>query len=89
MDRSHRRIALLEAQLTELKAITEPQVVPKHVYPAQLITLAVFIVVQAGGSLRYAAKTIALVAQMMGWSYGQPSHVTVRNWVLRCGLYGL
>lgn len=89
LERSQQRVALLESQLTELKMITEPQAVPNHFYPAQMITLAVFIVVQAGGSLRCAAKTIAFLAQMMGWSYGQPSHLTVRNWVLRCGLYGL
>ena len=51
--------------------------------------MAVFIVVHAGGSLRCAAKTVGFLSEMMGWKYGRPSQVTIRNWVLRCGLYQL
>ncbi len=87
--RSQQRIKELEEQVAHLKQITEPIRVANHVYPAQLIALAVFIVVQAKGSLRCAAKTVGFVAQMMGWDYDRPSHVTVRRWTLRCGLYVL
>lgn len=85
--RSQQRIKELEDEVARLKELTAPIPVANHVYPAQLIALAVFIVVQAKGSLRCAAKSVGFVAQMMGWSYDCPSHVTVRRWVLRCGLY--
>lgn len=85
--RSRRRVQALEAEVARLQQLTEPIPVPNHQYPAQLIALAIFIVVQAKGSLRCAAKTLGFVAQMMGWDYAAPSHVTVRRWVLRCGLY--
>jgi len=81
------RIASLESEVALLKQITQPIVVANHSYPAQLIALAVFIVVHANGSLRGAAKTIGYVSQMLGWDYGQPSHTTIRRWVLRSGLY--
>ena len=89
LKRSRQQVARLESEIVQLKAITEPEAIAKHVYPAQMIGMAVFIVVHAGGSLRCAAKTIAFLSQMMDWDYGQPSHITVRRWVLRCGLYGL
>jgi hypothetical protein len=85
--RKRQRIKALEAEVTRLKRLVEPIPVENHVYPAQLIALAVFIVVQAKGSLRCAAKAVGFVAQIMGWDYSVPSHVTVRRWVLRCGLY--
>jgi len=81
------RIAKLEAEVSRFEEITKPIVVANHSYPAQLMALAVFIVVHANGSLRGAAKTVAYVARMFGWDYGQPSHTTVRRWVLRSGLY--
>jgi transposase-like protein len=81
------RIANLELEVARLKQITQPVVVANHIYPAQLIALAVFIVVHGKGSLRCAEKTVGYVSQMMGWEYAQPSHTTVRHWVLRCGLY--
>jgi phage gp16-like protein len=84
------KIAQLTRQLHELQKITEPARVFNHVYPAQMIVLAVFMVVHANGSLRCAAKTVAFYAQMMGWtSLGTPSATTIRNWVLRCGYYAL
>lgn len=67
----------------------EPDKVFNHLYPAQMIVLAVFIVVHGGGSLRCAAATVEFYAQMMGWHYGRPSPTTVRNWVLRCGYHAL
>ncbi len=85
--RSQRRVRALEAELARLNQLTQAIPVANHTYPAQLIALGVFIVVQAKGSLRCAAKTVGFVAQMMGWDYASPSHVTVRRWVLRCGLY--
>ena len=85
--RSQRRIEALEAEVARLKQLTEPIPVANHVYPAQLIALAVFIVTHANGSLRCASKTVGFVSRMMGWNYESPSHVTVRRWVLRCGLY--
>lgn len=89
LERSQQQVTRLEAENARLRTITEPQPIAHHVYPAQMIAMAVFIVVHAGGSLRCAAKTIAFLSEMMGWQYGQPSQVTIRNWVLRCGLYQL
>lgn len=89
LQRSRQEVARLEAENARLRAITEPQPVSHHLYPAQMITMAVFIVVHAKGSLRCAAKTIGFLAEMMDWKYTQPSQVTIRNWVLRCGLYQL
>jgi hypothetical protein len=89
LKRSRQQVARLKAENARLRAITAPQSIAHHVYPAQMIAMAVFIVVHASGSLRCAAKTIAFLSQMMGWQYGQPSQVTIRNWVLRCGLYQL
>lgn len=87
--RSEQRNTKLRAELAELKQRIEPQRVPHHTYPAQLIALAVFIVVHAKGSLRCAAKTIGYVSELLGWSFGEPSHISVRNWLLRCGLYAM
>ena len=82
---AQRRITLLEAENAALHTRLGPTKVAQHRYPAELIALAVFIVVQAGGSLRCAASTVAFVSNLLGWSYGRPSPTTVRDWVLRCG----
>lgn len=87
LKRRNLQLARLEAEVVKLRQITEPIVVSNHCYPAQLIALAIFIVVHANGSLRGAAKTIGFVSRMLGWNYGQPSHTTIRRWVLRSGLY--
>jgi len=89
LKRSQNRVAKLESEVNRLKAASAPLPVPGHTYPAQLIALAVFIVVQANGSLRCAAKTVGFVARLLGWHYDIPSHSSVRRWVLRCGLYQL
>lgn len=89
LQRLEQQVARLEAENARLRAITEPQSIARHVYPAQMIAMAIFIVVHAGGSLRCASKTLGFLSEMMGWKYGRPSQVTIRNWVLRCGLYQL
>ncbi len=73
--RSRHRESKLEAQLQQLRQLTQPQHIAGHVYPAQMVATAVFIVVFASGSLRCAAKTSGFVSQLMGWDYGEPSHV--------------
>jgi hypothetical protein len=87
LKRSQRRVSKLEAELTALKSLTSPVSVKNHTYPAQLIALAIFMVVHGGSSLRCAAKTVGFVAQLLGWTYRKPSHTTIRRWVLRCGLW--
>ncbi len=89
LKRSQGRIAKLEAELAELRAATSPLPIANHTYPAQLVALAVFMVVHAKSSLRCAAKTVGFVAQFLGWGYTAPSHTTIRRWVLRCGLWQL
>lgn len=87
--RRDRHIARLTAERDELQKRLSPTKVANHHYPAQMIALAVFIVVHANGSLRCAAKTAAFYAKLMGWDFGQPSHATIDNWARRLGLYAL
>lgn len=87
--RRDERIAQLEGENERLRRLTQPIGVAHHHYPIQMIAIAVFIVVQANGSLRCAAKTAAFFARLMGWDYSTPSASTVRNWTLRLGLYVL
>jgi len=88
----HRAQAIIreqEAEIACLRSRLAPQRVPHHTYPAQMMALAVFMVVQGGASLRCAASTVAFFASLMGWSYQCPSHTTIRDWVLRCGYKAL
>lgn len=87
--RSQHRAAALEKKVAELEAQAAPLRIPGHTYPAQLIALAVFIVVHANGSLRCAAKTVGFVARLLGWGFDTPSHTSVRRWVMRCGHFQL
>jgi hypothetical protein len=87
--RSQKRVIRLEAENAALKAKASPLKVKGHTYPAQLIALAVFIVVHGNGSLRCAAKTVGFMAQLLDWPYGTPSHSSIRRWVLRCGFHQL
>lgn len=82
-------IVRLTAERDALKIRLTPTPVPDHHYPAEMIALAVFIVVHANGSLRCAAKTVAYFAELMGWDYGRPRHATIDNWRRRLGLYAL
>lgn len=84
--RAQARISRLESELAELRAQRQPTKVKGHTYPAELIALAVFIVIQGKGSLRCAAKAVGYVAQLLGWSYPAPSHSSVRRWIVRLGL---
>lgn len=79
----------LEARIAQLEELTEPKPIAGHTYPAQIVLLAVFMVAQAGVSLRGAAKTVGFLAKLFHWEYPVPSHVTVLRWVLRAGLYQL
>jgi len=82
-------IAKLRAEVNHLKAITQPERVFDCHYPAQMMVLAVFIVLH-GGSLRCAAATIGFYSsELMGWKYKAPAWKTISNWVERCGLYAL
>lgn len=85
--RINHRVMELENELSACKKKLSPDRIPNHTYPSQMVALAVFIVVVGNGSLRCAAKTVEFFALLMGWDYGAPSHVTIRNWVLRCGLH--
>lgn len=87
--RSQQRVISLENKVAGLQALAAPIPVTGHTYPAQLIALGIFIVVHANGSLRCAAKTVGFVAQLLGWSFGTPSHTSVRRWVMRCGHFQL
>lgn len=87
--RSQGRVLQLEQENAALKAKAAALSIRGHTYPAQLIALAVFVVVHANGSLRCAAKTVGFVAQLLGWNYGTPSHTTVRRWLMRCGHFQL
>lgn len=82
-------IERLRLQNALLEERSSPQQVFNHHYPAQMIALAVFMVLH-GGSLRCASATVLFYADLMGWTgFKQPSASTVRNWVCRCGLHAL
>lgn len=82
-------IVKLKLQVARLEAVTQPQPVFNCTYPAQMMALAVFIVLH-GGSLRCAAATVGFYSQeLMGWKYGTPTWKTISNWVERCGLHAL
>lgn len=83
--RAQVKITEQEAEIIHLRTRLAPDKVARHTYPAQMMALAVFMVVQGGASLRCAASTVEFYASLMGWSYSSPSHTTVRDWVLRCG----
>lgn len=87
--RRNRQIARLTRERDELKKRLTPTPVAHHHYPAEMIALAIFIVVHANGSLRCAAKTVGYYAKLMGWDYGAPRHATIDNWTRRLGLYAL
>lgn len=87
--RRDRQIARLTRERDELKKRLTPTPVAHHHYPAEMIALAIFIVVHANGSLRCAAKTVGYYAKLMGWDYGPPRHATIDNWTRRLGLYAL
>lgn len=89
ISRRDAHIVRLERKVAQLELITKPDKLKEHHYPIQMIALAVFIVTQANGSLRCAAKTAGFFATMMGWEYAAPSHVMVDNWTRRLGLYAL
>lgn len=89
LGRSQKRVIQLEKENAALKANCAPLPILGHTYPAQLIALAVFIVVHANGSLRCAAKTVGFVSELLGWNFGVPSHTSVRRWVMRCGHFQL
>lgn len=78
----------MQQENAELKAQLAPRKVYNCTYPAQMMALAVFVVLN-GGSLRCAAATAGFYAQLMGWDYRTPAFKTVSNWVERCGLYAL
>ncbi len=83
-----RTILALRARIQELESITEPQRVFNCVYPAQMMALAVYMVVN-GASLRCAAASSGFFAELMGWDHPAPSWKTISHWVKRCGLYSL
>jgi hypothetical protein len=80
--------AALEAQVARLRLVTDPVKVFNCHYPAQIMALAIFIVLH-GGSLRCAAATVGFYSQLMSWKYKTPAWRTIPNWVERCGLYAL
>lgn len=82
------KVARLEKENAELRLITTSQPVFNCHYPAQMMALAIFIVLH-GGSLRCAAATAGFYAELMGWKYSAPTFKTVSNWVERCGLHAL
>jgi hypothetical protein len=80
-------IATQQARIKQLEAITTPDPVFNCSYPAQVMALAVFIVLH-GGSLRCAAATVGFYSQeLMGWRYKATAWKTISNWVERCGLH--
>ena len=86
LKRKDEQLAELKADQAALEQRLAPTRVRNHVYPAELIALAVFMMV-AGCSLRATAKTVSFVGkELFGWEVSLPSPSTIRNWLLRFGL---
>jgi hypothetical protein len=79
------KVNVLELELARLRLITQPVKVFNCHYPAQMMTMAIFIILH-GGSLRCAAATVGFYAELMGWNFRSPTWRTIPNWVERCGL---
>ncbi|NJO86666.1 MAG: hypothetical protein HC821_00865 [Lewinella sp.] len=88
LSRERAKTRLLTTQMAELRLITTPVKVARCTYPAQMMALAVFVVIH-GGSLRCAAATVGFYAELMGWKFEAPVHRTISDWVQRCGLHTL
>lgn len=86
LSRRDKRLSLVKAENEDLHKGITPQDVKHHHYPAQMIALAVFMVVFANCSLRGTAKTLYFFAQLMNWDYKAPSPTSISNWVKRCGI---
>ena len=84
--RRDERLSIAKAENENLQECIKPQPIKNHHYPAQMIALAVFMVVYGNCSLRSAAKTLEFFALLMGWNYKAPSPSSISNWVKRCGL---
>ena len=67
--------------------VQAPTRVHHHHYPAEMIAMAVHLVVNCNASLRCAAQAIKYYAELMEWDYAAPSPMTVKTWVERCGLH--
>jgi hypothetical protein len=80
----------LRLQCEAYRLQLEPHAVFNHHYPAQMMALAVFMVLR-GASLRCAAASVSFYAELMGWQgrFNEPCASTIRNWVCRCGLHAL
>ncbi len=83
-----RIIARQRQEIEHLRAVVDPQKVFNCSYPAQMMALAVFVVLH-GRSLRCAAATAGFYAELMGWRFSAPAFKSMSNWVERCGLYAL
>lgn len=88
LSRERAKNTALTEQLIELRTITQAVKVFNCHYPAQMMALAIFIVLH-GGSLRCAAATVGFYSELMGWKYKAPAWRTIPNWVERCGLHCL
>lgn len=82
------KVNVLELELARLRLITQPVKVFNCHYPAQMMAMAIFIILH-GGSLRCAAATVGFYAELMGWNFRSPTWRTIPNWVERCGLHCL
>lgn len=87
--RRDKGLAVIKAANEDLYNCVKPQPIKHHHYPAQMVALAVFMVVFANCSLRGTAKTLGFFAQLMKWDFKAPSPSSISNWVKRCGLHEL
>lgn len=72
-----KNVALSE-ELRQLRLITQPVKVFGCHYPAQIMALAIFIVLN-GGSLRCAAATVGFYAELMNWPFKASAWRTIPN----------
>lgn len=65
------------------------EVVKGYNYPLELIWMAVLMHINYGISLRGVSKSVTKLGQLLGLKIDYISHMTIRNWCLKVGLFSL
>ena len=73
----------------DLKKDSAPTKVKNHHYPLELIWMSVLMHIKFNVSLRGVSQSIMKLGQLYGLKIDCLSHMTIRNWCLKFGLYCL
>lgn len=73
----------------EEKKASHPKQVKEHKYPLELIWMAVLMHINFGVSLRGVSQSLVKIGELYGLNIDYISHMTIRNWCLKFGLFRL